>query len=67
MTQNATVTSDLLTVREVAQQLRCDDTTIRRWVKAGALEAVVLPHQNKRQAYRIKRSTFEAILNSVAV
>lgn len=42
--------SDLLTVSEVARILRVDDTTVRRWVKAGALEAVVLPHVNARQA-----------------
>ncbi len=45
-------TEELLTVREVAKRLRVDDTTVRRWVKAAVLEAVVLPHRNKRQAYR---------------
>jgi len=57
---------DLLTVHEVAQQLRVDDTTVRRWVKAGVLEAVVLPHQNKRQSYRIKRSTLGRLLETTA-
>jgi len=52
-------------VREVAKQLRCDDTTIRRWIKSGALEAIALPHANKRQAYRIKRSTFNKIMNNL--
>ena len=28
--------ADLLTVREVAKQLRVDDTTVRRWIKNGA-------------------------------
>jgi excisionase family DNA binding protein len=56
--------SDLLTVSEVAQILRVDDTTVRRWVKMGALEAVVLPHVNKRQAYRIRRSTLEQVLKN---
>ena len=32
--------ADLLTVREVAIQLRVDDTTVRRWIKNGALEAI---------------------------
>lgn len=54
--------SDLLTVREVAQLLRVDDTTVRRWVKQGALEAVILPHVNKRQSVRIKRETLDALL-----
>jgi excisionase family DNA binding protein len=54
--------SDLLTVSEVAHILRVDDTTVRRWVKQGALEAVVLPHVNERQAYRIKRETLNKVL-----
>jgi excisionase family DNA binding protein len=54
--------SDLLTVSEVAEILRVDDTTVRRWVKQGALEAVVLPHVNTRQAYRIKRETLNKVL-----
>jgi excisionase family DNA binding protein len=53
---------NLLTVSEVAEILRVDDTTVRRWVKQGALEAVVLPHVNERQAYRIKRETVNKIL-----
>lgn len=53
--------SDLLTVSEVAKILRVDDTTVRRWVKQGALEAIVLPHVNTRQAYRIRRETLEKI------
>lgn len=57
--------SDLLTVREVAEQLRVNDTTVRRWVKQGALEAVVLPHLNTRQAYRIKRETLNRVLGKV--
>jgi excisionase family DNA binding protein len=54
--------NDLLTVSEVAQILRVDDTTVRRWVKIGALEAVVLPHVSTRQAYRIKRETLNKVL-----
>jgi excisionase family DNA binding protein len=53
---------DLLTVSEVARILRVDDTTVRRWVKVGALEAVVLPHVNTRQAYRIKKATLDKLL-----
>jgi excisionase family DNA binding protein len=58
--------SDLLTVSEVAQILRVDDTTVRRWVKQGALEAIVLPHVNERQAYRIKRETLDKLLGEEA-
>ncbi len=53
---------ELLTVREVANYLRVDDTTVRRWIKSGALEAITLPHARKRQAYRIRRSTLEVLL-----
>jgi excisionase family DNA binding protein len=56
--------SDLLTVSEVADALRVDDTTVRRWIKNGVLEAVTLPHLNKRQAYRVKRETLEKVLAS---
>jgi excisionase family DNA binding protein len=63
--------NDLLTISEVARILRVDDTTVRRWVKQGVLDAVVLPHVNERQAYRIKRETLEKVLGensqSVAV
>lgn len=58
--------SDLLTVNEVAKILRVDNTTVRRWVKQGVLEAVVLPHVNKRQAYRIKRDTLDNVLAQTA-
>jgi len=56
--------ADLLTVSEVAQILRVDDTTVRRWVRQGALEAIVLPHVNERQAYRIKRETLNKVLDT---
>ncbi len=55
---------ELLTVSEVAEILRVDSTTVRRWVKYGTLEAVVLPHANKRCAYRIKRQTVDNLLNT---
>ena len=53
---------ELLTVREVARRLRVDDTTVRRWIKSGSLEAVTLPHKAKRQAYRVKQSTLDVLL-----
>jgi excisionase family DNA binding protein len=56
--------NDLLTVSEVADILRVDATTVRRWVKRGVLEAVVLPHARKRQTYCIKRETVEKLLTS---
>jgi excisionase family DNA binding protein len=54
--------TDLMTVSEVAQILRVDDTTVRRWVKQGTLDAVILPHVHERQAYRIRRATLDTIL-----
>jgi excisionase family DNA binding protein len=54
--------AELLTVREVAKRLRVDDTTVRRWIKLGVLEAITLPHRGARQAYRIRRSTLETLL-----
>lgn len=55
---------ELLTVREVARRLRVDDTTVRRWIKSGALEAITLPHRGKRQAYRIKKSTLDTLFKN---
>jgi excisionase family DNA binding protein len=55
-------TEELLTVHEVAQTLRVDDTTVRRWVKSGAIEAVTLPHIGNRQAYRIRKSTLDTLM-----
>jgi excisionase family DNA binding protein len=65
MTQVAT--SELLTVSEVSDILRVDATTCRRWVKNGVLEAVVLPHLNKRQSYRIRRETLNKVLENTQV
>jgi excisionase family DNA binding protein len=56
---------DLLTVREIAKALRVDDTTVRRWIKSGALQAIALPHRGKRQAYRVPRSTLDTLLTSL--
>jgi len=60
-------TEELLTVREVARKLRVDDTTVRRWIKNAALEAVSLPHVGKRQAYRIRSATLDLLLNTQPV
>ena len=57
-------TEELLTVREVARRLRVDDTTVRRWIKNGSLDAVTLPHRGKRQACRVKKSTMDRLLKS---
>lgn len=56
--------TELMTVREVARELRVDDTTVRRWIKDGLLEAISLPHAGKRTGFRIKRSTLLVLLTS---
>ena len=48
--------NDLLTVQEIARRYRVDDTTVRRWIKSGTLEAVTLPGRGKRQVHRVKKS-----------
>ncbi len=58
---------ELLTVREVARQLRVDDTTVRRWLKSGALEAIVLPHPGNRMSYRIKQTTLDNLMKEKTV
>ncbi len=56
----------LLTVREVGRILRVDDTTVRRWIKAKTLDAIMLPHKGKRTPYRIKESTLVKLLGQSA-
>ncbi|QBD83505.1 DNA-binding protein [Ktedonosporobacter rubrisoli] len=58
----ASADDNLLTVREVAQRLRVDTTTVRRWIALGLLEAVSLPHMGKRQSYRIRQRTLRRLL-----
>lgn len=53
---------DLLTVKEVSNILRVNDSTLRRWIKNGAMYAVILPHLSGRRGYRIKRETLDALL-----
>jgi excisionase family DNA binding protein len=57
----------LLTVQEVAQQLRVNEATVRRWVKIGALDAIKLPHSGKREIYRIRQSTLDSILKYLSI
>ncbi len=52
----------LWTVSEVAKKLRVDETTCRRWITAGILEAISLPHKGKRQTYRIRQSAIDKIM-----
>lgn len=59
----STVKEDrLLTIGEVAKQLRVDSTTVRRWINNGVMEAVILPHANPRKSYRVRASVLETLL-----
>jgi len=42
--------------------MQYDETTLRRWIKSGALEAITLPHRVGVQSYRIGKSTMETLL-----
>ena len=54
---------ELLTVRQVAQIFRVDDTTVRRWIRNKALDAIVLPNNNRNHTtFRIRRESVNAIL-----
>jgi len=53
--------SEILTPSEVARILRVDPTTVRRWIKQGVLEAVLLSGVGGRQAYGIKPETLEKL------
>ncbi len=53
---------DLLTILDVARQLRVDDMTVRRWITQGVLEAMTLPHHGTRQSNRLCRAPLEALL-----
>ena len=55
---------DLLTIAEVARIFRVDETTVRRWIKQGALEAVPLPKRGARQGYRIRRETVDKFFSN---
>ena len=54
---------ELLTVQEVANRLRVNEATVRRWIKSGVLEGIKLPHRGKREIYRVRRSTLNSVLD----
>ncbi len=58
--------SDLLTVNEVSRIMRVDDTTIRRWIKLGVLDAIILPHTGNHLCYRIPREALHRMLNNTS-
>jgi excisionase family DNA binding protein len=58
---------ELLTVQEVAERLRVNEATVRRWIKNGSLQAIKLPHRGKREIYRVWRSTLDSVLELVDI
>lgn len=53
---------DYVTIKEAAELLGVDKTTLRRWDKAGKLK----PHRHPINSYRLyKKSDLEAILKGI--
>ena len=53
--------TQLLTVSEVAEELRVTDVTVRRWIQRKELAAINLGGQ-KRPEYRIRRTAVDAFI-----
>jgi excisionase family DNA binding protein len=54
--------ADWVTVGYVAKKLGVDDSTVRRYIKAGRFPALTIPSGEGRNTYRIPRIPFEAFL-----
>lgn len=50
---------ELLTVAEIARELKYTEATIRVWIKQGRLRAI----QATNREYRVRRSDLEAMLS----
>lgn len=57
--------NELMTVHEVACELRVHDTTVRRWIYTGLLRNVIgLPAGKKRMNWRVPRASLvEMVVN----
>jgi len=51
---------EYFTPREIAKRFRVDDTTVRRWIRTGALEAETI-REGRRNRHRIKKVTIEPL------
>ncbi len=49
-----------MTALEVARRFKVDDSTVRRWVRAGLLKGIRLPHRC-RGVIRISRQAVEEL------
>lgn len=54
--------TELLTVKEVADQLRVTEVTVRRWIQRKELSAINLGGP-KRPDYRIRRSALDTFIS----
>lgn len=54
--------SDLLTVAEAMEELRCSESTVRRLIGTGELAAVRI---GSARAIRVQRSSLDALLEPV--
>jgi excisionase family DNA binding protein len=51
---------EYFTPREIAKRFRVDDSTVRRWIRTGALEAETI-RQGRRNRHRIKKATIATL------
>ncbi len=54
---------ELLTVPEVADMLRLNEQTVRRWLRDGTLPGFRIGH-NRKAGWRMRRSEVEAYLEA---
>ena len=52
---------DLLTMKEAVTISGYTSVTIRRWIKQGVLDVIVLPHTRIPQ-YRVRRESLDRVL-----
>jgi excisionase family DNA binding protein len=51
---------EYFTPHEIAKRFRVDDSTVRRWIRTGAIEAETI-RLGKRTRHRISKATIETI------
>ena len=49
----------MLTIKEIAQELKVSENTVRNWVNKGLLKGYQLDRE-----YRVKREDYETFLNN---
>ncbi|GAC1662327.1 MAG: hypothetical protein PVS3B3_33450 [Ktedonobacteraceae bacterium] len=60
------MSDELMTMQEVAQILRMDEATVRRWARSGIIDVIELPRVKKNTRYRMRRTAFDAMLNNTS-